>query len=896
MIAIGTRLGAYQITSLLGQGGMGEVYRATDTKLNRDVALKLLPEQFSSDRDRKERFQREAHVLASLSHSNIAAIYGFEDSHTTPALVMELVEGPTLAERIAAGPFPIDEVLSHAKQIAEALEYAHERGVIHRDLKPANIKLTSDGKVKILDFGLAKAISDERLSTTLSNSPTLSLAATQAGIILGTAAYMSPEQAKGKPVDRRADIWAFGVVVYEMLTGRTMFSGETASETMAQVIMKEPDWDALPANTPSRLRDLLHRCLTREPRMRLRDIGDARIAIEEIIATPLTETSPATSLSSSRSFAAWSLRALPWLLAVGLAAVALVHFREKPIPPAEQLRFSILPPEKSTFANPGIPRVSPDGRYVLFNVSGEGGTRLWIRALDTLESRPLNGTEGATGDPFWSPDSRSIVFSVPGRLKKIEIAGGPPQTLCDIRADVFGGFWTRDNKIVFGGPPGLLIVPAVGGTATPLTIPDRNRGEQGHVEPSLLPDGVHFVYTRFAPGTDAGGVYVGSLDVKPEQQALGRLVPELTVSAYVPRTGETSANGWLLFTRDTTLLAQPFDSSRLVLSGEAAPIAEQLAKTLATVAGFSVSANGVLVYSSGRTEDRRLTWYDRQGKQIGTVGPPGAYDEIALSPDGDRVAVVRELDNIDIYVFDFDGNRSIRLTTAPSADRQPVWSRDGKRILYYSPPAGVFARAADGAGDPELLLKFDQFQIRSVKDWSSDGRFVMFIANDPKTKRDLWLLTMGGENKTTKFLYTEFNENDAKFSPEAQGPHHVAYVSDESSNGDVYVTTFPDPKNGKWPISNGGGYQPRWRRDGKELLYFTGDGKLMSVDVTLSPSFKASTPKLLFQAPIFGGGATLNEHRWDLTPDGQRFLINTSSIGVSSPIAVLVNWQSTLKR
>ena len=894
MIAIGTRLGAYQITSLLGQGGMGEVYRATDTKLNRDVALKLLPEQFASDRDRKERFQREAHVLASLSHSNIAAIYGFEDSHTSPALVMELVEGPTLAERIAVGPLSIDEVLSHAKQIAEALEYAHERGVIHRDLKPANIKLTGDGKVKILDFGLAKAISDDRLSTTLSNSPTLSLAATQAGIILGTAAYMSPEQAKGKPVDRRADIWAFGVVVYEMLTGRTMFSGETASETMAQVIMTDPDWDALPASTPPGLRELLHRCLIKEPRMRLRDIGDARIAIEETSATPPGETSPATSAGSPRSFAAWSLRALPWLLAVGLAAVALAHFREKPIPPAEQLRFSILPPEKLTFANPGIPRVSPDGRYVLFNVSGERGTRLWIRALDTMESRPLNGTEGSTGTPFWSPDSRSIVFSVPGRLKKIEIAGGPPQTVCEIRADVFGGFWTRDNKIVFGGPPGLLMVPAAGGTPTALTIPDRNRGEQGHVEPTLLPDGVHFVYTRFAPGTETGGVYIGSLDVKPEEQGLRRLLPELTVSAYVPRIGESPANGLLLFTRDATLLAQPFDSSRLVLSGEAAPIAEQLARTMATVATFSVSANGVLVYPSGMTDNRRLTWYDRQGKEIGSVGPPGSYNELALSPDAHRVAVVRELDNIDIYVFDVDGNRSIRLTATPSVDRQPVWSPDGKRILYLTSPTGLFARASDGAGDPEQLLKFDQ--MRSVKDWSSDARIVIFVANNLKTKRDLWLLTMSDEKKPTNFLHTEFNENDAKFSPEAQGPHYVAYVSDESSNGDVYVTTFPDPKNGKWPISTGGGYQPRWRRDGKELLYFTGDGKLMSVEVTLSPSFKASTPKLLFQAPIFGGGATLNEHRWDLTPDGQRFLINTSSIGVSSPIAVVVNWQAMLKR
>src|SRR5262245_27539923 len=893
MIAKGTRLGAYQISSLLGQGGMGEVYRATDTKLNRDVALKFLPEQFTSDRDRLERFRREAQVLASLNHSNIAAGYGFEDAESMPALVMELVEGATLAERLAEGPLPVDDVLSHAKQIAEALEYAHEHGVIHRDLKPANIKLTNDDKVKILDFGLAKAVNDERLSSSVSNSPTLSLAATQAGIIMGTAAYMSPEQAKGKPVERRADIWAFGVVVYEMLTGRSMFSGETASETMAQVIMKEPDWDTLPANTPPRLRDLLRRCLTKEPRMRLRDIGDARIVIEETIAATPADTSHISSTTSSRSAASTGLRALPWVLAVVLAGVAFVHLRE-PAPSApEPLRFPIPPPEKFTLSNPGVPKVSPDGRHIVFNVTGEGSTRLWIRSLDTFESRPLNGTEGARGTPFWSPDSRWIVFNVPGKLRKVDIAGSPPQTLCDIRADVFGGFWTGDDRVVFGGPPGLLIVPASGGTAIPLTIPDRNRGEQGHVEPSLLPDGVHFLYTRFAPGSDGAGVYVGSLDRKPEQQGLNRLLPDLTHAVYVPRIGESAGNGFIVFSRDTTLLAQPFDISRLGLYDQAVPIAEQLSKTLGQAAGFSASANTVLVYTSGGGGDRRLTWYDRQGKQIGTAGPPSPYSELALSPDGDRVAVVRELDNVDIYVLDFIGDRSIRLTSAATLDRKPVWSRDGKKILFLN-QAGIFAKAADGAGDEELLLKSDQ-PLRTL-DWSSDARFVIFTVADPKTKRDLSLLTVSGEHKTTKFLQTEFNETEARFSPEAEGPHYVAYVSDESGTNDVYVTTFPDPKSGKWPISSGGGYQPRWRKDGKELLYFTGDGRLMSVDVTLSPSFKAGVPKVLFQAPIFGGGSTLEQTRWDLTPDGQRFLINSTAGDVSNPMAVVVNWQRLLKK
>jgi eukaryotic-like serine/threonine-protein kinase len=676
MIAIGTRLGAYQITSLLGQGGMGEVYRATDTKLNRDVALKFLPEQFTSDRDRLERFQREAHVLASLNHSNIAAIYGFEDAEPMRALVMELVEGSTLGERIAQGPMPVEDVLSVAKQIAEALEYAHERGVIHRDLKPANIKLTSDGKVKILDFGLAKAMSNEALSSNLSNSPTLSLAATQAGVILGTAAYMSPEQAKGKPVDRRADIWAFGVIVYEMLTGQLMFSGETASETMAQVIMKEPDWNTLPAHTPSGLRDLLRRCLNKDPRMRLRDIGDARISIEQTIAVPQPEAPASTSGIPFRSIRIWR-RGVPWVLAVALVAVSFLHLREKPEPAPEQVRFSIFAPEKLSFAGTGFPRVSPDGRHVVFNTTGENGTRLWVRDLNTLESRPLAGTDGVTGAPFWSLDSSWVVFGVQGKLKKIQIGGGPAQTLCDVLRDAVGGFWTGDNKIVFGGPGGLFVVPATGGTPSQLTIPDRGRGEVGHVEPSLLPDGVHFVYTRYAPGSEAAGVYIGSLNAKPEQQGLTRLLTDFSMSVYVP--------GFLLFARDNTLLAEPFDGSQLKFSGDAFPIAEQVGNSLGAIPGFSASATGVFAYFAGGAGERHLTWYDRQGRPIGMAWTPASYGELALSPDGDRVSVVRESGNVDIHVFDFLGNRSIRLTSSALADRQPVWSQMPNALPFTRP-------------------------------------------------------------------------------------------------------------------------------------------------------------------------------------------------------------------
>jgi serine/threonine protein kinase len=894
MIPLGTRLGSYQITSLLGQGGMGEVYRATDTKLNRDVALKFLPEQFTSDLDRLERFQREAHVLASLNHSNIAAIYGFEDSAAMRALVMELVEGSTLAERIAMGPVPVDEVLSDAKQIAEALEYAHERGVIHRDLKPANIKLTSDGKIKILDFGLAKAMSQDNFSTTNSNSPTLSLAATQAGVILGTAAYMSPEQAKGKTVDRRADIWAFGVILYEMLTGTSMFSAETVSETMAQVMLKEPDWNALPANTPSRLRDLLRRCLTKDPRMRLRDIGDARIAIEEVIATPQTDAPSSTSAAASQSIPIWR-RAVPWVLAAALVTVSFLHWRENAPVASEQTRFYISPPEKLMLANPGVPRVSPDGRHVAFIATGEGGPRLWVRDLGTFESRPLTGTDGVVGAPFWSFDSRSIVFSVSGSLKKVEIGGGPPQTLCQIVDAVYGGFWTRDERIVFGGPGGIRQVPAAGGTVSAVTIVDHSRGEQGHIEPSLLPDGVHFLYSRFVPGGEAGGVFIASLKEKPEQQKLTRILPTLSMSAYVSSTGENRTKGSLLFVRENTLFAQAFDNSRLELTGDAVPVAEHLTITLGVVAGFSVSETGVLAYTSGGALERHLSWYDRQGKEVGTAWIPGPYNEFSISPDGTRVAVAREGENPDVHVFDFMGNRSIRLTSNPATDRAPIWSPDGKKILFFRNPTGMFLEAANGAGEEEqLVLPESAGNLSTPKDWSNDGHLI-YSRVDPKTKRDLWVLNMDGDHQSRKFLHTEFNETAAKFSPEPQGPRYVAYVSDQSGSYEVYVTTFPDPSE-KWPISNGGGYMPRWRRDGKELLYFTGEGKLMSVDVTLSPSFRAGATKVLFPAPIYGGGVNVDLHRWDLTPDGQKFLINTTSTGQSSPIAVVINWQTALKK
>jgi eukaryotic-like serine/threonine-protein kinase len=892
----GTRLGPYEILSPLGAGGMGEVYRARDAALNRDVALKVLPSEFGADPDRLARFKREAQVLASLNHPNIAHIHGLEKSDATLALVMELVEGPTLAERLAARPIPLEDALAIARQIAEALEAAHDQGIVHRDLKPANVKVREDGTVKVLDFGLAKAADAANSSVVNATmSPTLSMRATQAGLILGTAAYMSPEQAAGKPTDKRTDIWSFGVVLWEMLTGTQLFNGETISHTLADVLRAEIDFGKLPATIPPSIRELVKRCLDRDIKTRLRDIGEARVAIQRWLADPVSGSdAPSRSASSSRVAAAgWVAAAALLVIVIG---ISFVHFRETPAQSPELGRFVISAPDKTSFHGSAV--VSPDGRYIVFVAGGADGDRLWVRPLDLLESRVLAGTEGVTGRPFWSADSRQVVFSVPGRLKKVDVTGGPAQTICDLTSTAFGGFWTRDDQIVFGGPPGLRVVAAGGGSHAPVTVPDHTRGEQGHVNPSLLPDGRHFVYTRFAPGSDAAGVYLGSLDARPDQQGSTRLLPDYYHSAYVPaRTG--SSSGFLLFVRETTLMARPFDAARRQFDGEAVPVAAQLGKVIQNIVpDFSVSSTGVLVYRTAATSSRQLTWYDRQGKAIATVWNPGAYGDVAMSPDDSRVSVsVGQSAESDIWTFDFASQRSARITSNPGSDYAPVWSPDGAKLLWASgrgSGANFSIKTANGAGTEQQLLTFD-YRTVAPTDWSRDGRFVIYAnRNDPNQLGDLWLLDMNGERKPTKFLGTQFDEGSAKFSPDGR---YVAYVSDESGHLEVYVVTFPDPNQGKWPISNGGGYQPRWRRDGKELLYLAGDPStptLMSVEVTLVPSFKAAVPVVMFQAPTFSTGSSV--YRWDMTRDGRRFLINAAAGEPNGPITVVLNWQEELKR
>jgi serine/threonine protein kinase/WD40 repeat protein len=755
-LSSGTRLGPYEVLAPLGAGGMGEVYRARDTRLGREAALKVLPEIFAKDAERMARFEREAQVLASLNYPNIATLYGLEESGDTRALAMELVEGPTLAERIAAGAIPVEEAVPIAKQIAEALEYAHEKGIIHRDLKPANVKITPEGVVKVLDFGLAKALDDAPAAGSINNSPTMSLAATRLGVILGTAGYMSPEQASGKPADKRSDIWSFGVLLWEMLAGKRLFDGESVSHTLADVLRAEIDWKPLPAATPTVIRDLLRRCLDRDGKARLRDIGEARIAIQKYLANPAgallsMDSGPSTAPPSPRLRTAWAIATLAAL------ALAVVHFREASPEPVA-VRFQIPEPEKAHFGSRLA--LSPDGRRLAFTAAATGGrTQVWVRSLDTLESRALPGTDGDDlAALFWSPDSRFIGFWASGKLKKIEASGGPPQTLCDVSTTP-GGTWNRDGVILFGSNAGgLSRVPAAGGTPAPVTTLDTSRQEVFHTWPQFLPDGRHFIYIARSNQPENSAIYAGSLDSKDRK----RLVGSSFSAAYAP--SPSPDKGHLLFLREATLMAQPFDAARLELSGEAFPVAEQVGAVLSQ-SFFSVSGNGVVAYRSGVSgRATHLLWFNRDGKSLGEVGPPGAYNDVALSSDGTRVAVSRadlQTTNPDIWLLDLarDG-AATRFTFDPGIERDPVWSPDGTRLAFSSTRGGlsnVYQKLGTGAGSEEPLLQPGVSQ--RPKDWSHDGRFLLYVRDDPKTEADLWVLPLAGDRKPFPYLQTQFLES-----------------------------------------------------------------------------------------------------------------------------------------
>jgi eukaryotic-like serine/threonine-protein kinase len=865
----GMKLGTYEIVAPLGAGGMGEVYRARDSRLKRDVAIKVLPDAFARDDERVARFQREAEVLASLSHPHIGGIYDVAEFGESRFLVLELVEGETLADRIARGPIPLDEALAIAKQIAEAVEAAHDKGIIHRDLKPANVKLTDDGNVKVLDFGLAKVREEAGGGVALSNSPTL-MSASVPGVIMGTAAYMSPEQAKGKEADRTSDVWAFGCVLYEMLTGHAPFSGETISEILAGVLKGEPDWDRLPADTPESIRRLLRRCLTKDRKLRLQHVGDGRIEIEE----PRTTRVPQTVPRRGERFAWISALAVVVIIAAFLAAQVF-----RPVPAPREVRLQINTPPTS---DPVSFAISPDGQKIVFVATSEGRSQLWLRLLDSVSEQALAGTDGAAF-PFWSPDSRSVGFFADSNLKRIDINGGSVQTLTKAPINR-GGAWNRDGVILFApqatGP--IFRISASGGEPSPATRLVSPQ-QASHRFPQFLPDNQHFTY--YATGSpEARGIYVGHIDGSEPR----RLVDADTAAAYVP-------SGQLLFVRQDNLFAQNFDPVRLVLSGDPFLVAQQVAQTaLGTANGgaVSTSAAGPIAYRTGLAGRRQLVWFDRAGKEIGKVGDPDFAYGPSLSPDGRRVATSRSVNgNTDVWLLELERGVLTRLTSDAAVDSYPVWSPDGSRIVFQTNRTGspdLYQKPINNAGSEEPLLKNAQSKL--PYDWSSDGRFLLYREIDPKLSWDLWALPMQGERKPFPVVQTEFDERDAQFSPDGKW---IAYQSNESNRFEIYVQSFPGPAT-KTQISINGGAQVRWRADGKELFYVALDERLMAVPIRITSDGKgidAGTPIPLFRTHIGDAVQGIYRPQYMVSADGQRFLMSTLTEEAASPITVILNWK-----
>jgi Tol biopolymer transport system component len=885
-LTVGTRVGSYEIVRVLGAGGMGEVYRAHDTNLKRAVAIKVLPATLASHPDRLARFQREAEILATLSHPNIAGIYGLERAEGTTALVMELVEGETLADRIARGPVPLDDVLPIAKQIAEALEAAHEQGIIHRDLKPSNIKVRPDGTVKVLDFGLAKLAEASAVSNTdplaVSMSPTITspAMATSIGVLLGTAAYMSPEQARGKAVDRRADIWAFGCVLYEMLAGKRAFGGETVSETLADVMKTEPRWSALPSETPEALRNVVRRCLEIDPRQRMRDIGDVRLALEGAFETAAVRAGQGEAVVAA---SLWR-RALPMVVAIVTVSVVTgvgvwSVTRSGPSGALAISRFVITPPASAPLTQIGGYDViiSPDGRRIVY--VGEDparGRMLFTRHIDALETRAIPGTEGGA-DPFFSPDGAWIGFEHGTTLVKVATSGGPPLEIVNAGGGITGTTWGVDDTLIFAKDDGLYRVSAGGGSVQRLTP----AGGRGYIAPHLLPGGKAVVFYLRKGDWASDRLAVISLETGEQKILMGGGAP-----LY-------ASSGHLVFARGTTLMAAPFDLERLEVIGDPVALLENVRRTGASAAQYWLSESGTLVYRPGigAGGGRTLVWAGRGRGEEALAMEPRDYASPSVSPDGGRVAV---WGGQDIWIYDLARSTTTRLTFDPAIDVWPLWTPDGERVVFASNRAGSFDlywRRADGTGPEERLTTGPQQEF--PQSWANGGRDLVFTeCRTSDGPCDLSVLSLAGERQAKVLLQTEFNEDFATVSPDGRW---LAYDSNESGQPEIFVRPFPDVESGRWQVSTGGGTEPLWGPKGDELFYRT-PTSLMVVPVRTgaTPTFgnAAALLNLARYAATFG-------RDYDLAPKGNRFILSAPIApgGVAADqIVVVQGWFEELKR
>jgi len=901
---IGRTIGPYEVSELIGRGGMGEVFKGLDTKLGRDVALKILPSELSRDPERLARFEREARVLASLQHQNIAAIYGLEESDGQPVLAMELAQGEDLSTRLLAGPLPMNEVEKIARQLATGLEFAHEKGIVHRDLKPANVKVAGDGQVKILDFGLARAFVGETTNdgkTSESFQPTITQALTGAGTVLGTAAYMSPEQARGYEVDRRSDIWAFGVILYEMMTGIRLFEGETATDTLAAILHKEPDWETLPEETPGLLVQICQRCLVKDPQHRLRDIGEARVALEGAGNSVIGLSTAALKDIELPEYTAKSGK-LPWIVAAGLVvALAAVGFLgvtgaigPKPAPDpvvrstvnlTEGLSLDLNP------ASPGPVKISPDGRYLAFSATDSGGTNmLYVRALNDPEPRLISGTETACYQ-FWSPDSRSLAFFTDaGNLERVDFAGGPVVTIC--KADNGkGGSWSEDGTILFT-PNHISPIHRVssdGGTAQPVTDLKNDTDVRSHRFPVWLPGGTHFIYIAVSRAGGGNGRVDSSL-------RLASIDGTETRDLMPCQSSAVFAGGQILTVHDNILMARPFSLATLDFTGPARPVCDDvLALPAAHLSVVHAVDGGVLSYASGGGGfgNSRMYRVDRDGNNSSELGEPLMTIGNEISPDGKHVALAlpdQQAGTFDIWILEIERNLLTRLTFETETELAPIWSPDGRLVAFTGDANGrnnVYVKPVSGSGASELL--FESGNDCYVTDWSPDGTMISYTEIDSTGSSSVGLFILGPDGGPRKYRETSFNQWGSAFSPDG---HWLAYSSNETGTSEVFVESIA-PDGGRWRVSSEGGLFPRWAAAGDRLYFLKPNGELLAAEISMSPDgVRFGRTTTIAQGLEAGNMPSYSEDR----TDGSLLVLKSAPSRGNSTLSLITGWQGLLEK